>query len=93
MILETWLPVAVAVAGSFGSGWLGIRLGLARMEERHIALSDRVARLEARLDAKERGDYEWRHDEYTPMINEIWADVRPIKAIVDRLERFVHPPK
>jgi hypothetical protein len=93
VILETWLPVVTAIGGSFFSGYFGIRIGIARMEERHIALSDRVARLEARLDSKDRADYEWRHNEYSPTITEIWSEVQPMKAIVDRLERYVHPPK
>jgi hypothetical protein len=41
-----WLPTGVAIAGSFLSAFVGIRIGLARIEERHIALSARVDALE-----------------------------------------------
>lgn len=90
MNLEAWLPVAVALGGSFFSGYFGVRIGQARMEERHIALMERVAKLESKFDLKEAGDYRWRHDEYSPTITELWADLRPLKAIVERIERFIH---
>lgn len=90
-MLEAWAPVLVALVGSALSGYWGVRIGQARMEERHIALAARVATLEAWKLAKEQADYAWRHDEYSPQISNIWAEVRPMKAIVERLERWIHP--
>ena len=40
-MLETWLPTLIAIFGSLISGYLGVRVGLVRMEERHLALSQR----------------------------------------------------
>lgn len=92
-MFETWLPTVIAAVGSFISGYFGIRVGMARMEERHIALMERVSKIESRMDAKDLADYHWRHDEYSPMITSIWADLHPLKTIVERLERFRHNQK
>ena len=40
-MLEQWLPTLIAIFGSLISGYLGVRVGLVRMEERHLALSQR----------------------------------------------------
>lgn len=87
-MIPDWVYVVISVSGSFVSAYVGVRTGLARMEERWIAISHRVDELKARLDAKEHQDHRWRHDEYAPEISHIWADLRPLKAIVERMERF-----
>lgn len=40
--MTDFLPATIAVAGSFISGYAGVKVALARSEERHIALSARV---------------------------------------------------
>jgi len=86
---EVWLPTAIALFGSFLSGYFGVRIGMARMEERHIALTARVDKIEKRLDDMDDAGYKWRHDEYAPQISEIWLELRPLKAIVERIERLL----
>ena len=79
-MIETWLPVLIALGGSFLSGYLGVRVGMARMEERQIALSARVERAEDEIQRLR----DWRHLKADPYIN----DMEHMNERVNRLETW-----
>jgi hypothetical protein len=64
-MLETWMPVIVAILGSFASGYFGVQISMARMEERHIALTARVDKHDAEIGDRHsgiRGDLHKHHN-------------------------------
>lgn len=54
-MLETWLPIIVAIVAPFVSGYLGIRVGQVRMEERHAALKTKVEDIQAEIGDRHSG--------------------------------------
>lgn len=76
-----WISPIIAIFGSMLSGYIGVMVATARAEERHLAMTGRVIKIEEEILRLRL----WRHEKVDPYI----ADMNNMNRRVERVERKV----
>ncbi|HEY3840960.1 MAG TPA: hypothetical protein VGL72_30525, partial [Bryobacteraceae bacterium] len=89
--MAEWIIPALSLVIGLASGWIGayigMKVGLARVETQAIGTRESIAKIEQWQRDRERAHTEWLRDEYQRAIRDINERLYPLTTRMETVER------